>query len=242
MSETPQLGKTAAPAPDLEPVLAFLHCRTPAEWLGLAVRHIGELLHDHAVLELKAAQQAQKLIWQYGRQRNLGRFALDAGFRNELIQKLSRLAREELRHFEKVTALISGRGRTLRAVTPAGYAAELHALARRSEPDALVDALLIGAVIEARSCERFASLVPLLEAADPPLAEFYASLLRSEARHFEDYLALARRAAGTDVTARLDTLLRRDAELILAPDARLRFHSGVPGAEPAAASNCARQP
>lgn len=183
------------------------------------------------MLELKAAQQAQKLIWKYGRRRHVGRDELDTAFRSELVQKLSRLAREELRHFEKVAALLGERGQALSTVTPARYAAELHTLARVEEPDALVDALLIGAIIEARSCERFLSLVPLLQSTDPALAAFYASLLRSEARHFEDYLALADKAAGGQRSARLDTLLRRDADLVLAPDTQLKFHSGVPSPE-----------
>lgn len=215
-----------------EPVLSFLHCRTPAEWLEHAARGIGGLLHDHAQLELKAAQQAQKLIWKYGRRRHLGRDELGAGFRSELVQKLSRLAREELRHFEKVVTVLAERGQTWRPVSPARYAGELHARARHDEPGALVDALLIGAIIEARSCERFFSLAPALETVDGALAKFYASLLRAEARHFEDYLTLARgAAAGSEVSTRLNTLLRRDAELVLAPDTQLRFHSGVPSAE-----------
>ena len=215
-------------AVDVEPVLGFLHCRTPVDWLEHAARDTNELLQDHATLELKAAQQAQKLIWKYGRRGRTGGGECDAEFHGDLVQKLSRLAREELRHFEKVVALLAERGQSLRPVSPARYAAELHAHARSDEPGALVDALLIGAIIEARSCERFYSLAPLLESADPKLARFYGSLLRAEARHFEDYLALARRAAGADISSRVDTLLRCDASLIRAPDAPLRFHSGVP--------------
>jgi len=226
MPERPRIEKTKPVAVDVEPVLSFLHCRTPVDWLEHAARDTQELLQDHATLELKAAQQAQKLIWKYGRR---GRGESGAEFRGDLVQKLSRLAREELRHFEKVVALLAERGQSLRPVSPARYAAKLHAHARSDEPGALVDALLIGAIIEARSCERFYSLAPLLESADPKLARFYGSLLRAEARHFEDYLALARRAAGAEISSRVDTLLRCDANLIGAPDAPLRFHSGVPG-------------
>jgi tRNA-(ms[2]io[6]A)-hydroxylase len=141
---------------------------------------------------------------------------------------MSRLAREELRHFERVVALLERRGRTYSAVSASRYAAGLHELVRRPEPAALVDILLVGAVIEARSCERFYSLRPLLESVDPELAEFYGSLLQSEARHFEDYLALARGLVAPDLTDRLDRFLSRDAELIQSPDTQLRFHSGVP--------------
>jgi tRNA-(ms[2]io[6]A)-hydroxylase len=153
---------------------------------------------------------------------------LDDALRSRLVNRMSRLAREELRHFEQVVTLLEGRGRTYHAVSPSRYAAGLHDAVRKDEPGALVDALLVGAIIEARSCERFASLVPALEPVDTPLASFYASLLRSEARHFEVYLELARSTAAADAHARMDALLDRDRELIESPDNELRFHSGVP--------------
>jgi tRNA-(ms[2]io[6]A)-hydroxylase len=148
---------------------------------------------------------------------------------------MSRLAREELRHFEQVVALIESRGGRYVAVSPSRYAAGLHALARKDEPGKLVDTLIIGAIIEARSCERFASLVGPLEAVDAELSRLYASLLRSESRHFEDYLGLARASvagpgpvgADDDLSARIGVLLARDEELIGSVDTELRFHSGV---------------
>jgi tRNA-(ms[2]io[6]A)-hydroxylase len=105
---------------------------------------------------------------------------------------------------------------------------------RREEPNLIVDTLLVSAIIEARSCERFASLVPVLDPVDPVLAKFYASLLKSEARHYQDYLRLARSAADellsdpTSIESRLDVLLDCDRELIESADTQLRFHSGVP--------------
>lgn len=89
----------------------------------------------------------------------------------------------------------------------------------------MIDKLIIGGLIEARSCERFAALAPHL---DPELSKFYVSLLRSEARHFEDYLALAREIAGTDIQADIDRLSAVEAELITVEDDTLRFHSGKP--------------
>lgn len=213
---------------DAGPTLDFLGCRTPAAWTERAVAARDALLLDHASLELKAAQQAQKLIWAYGT--SARRAGLSRSLRHRLANKLSRLAREELRHFEQVLALLERRGSSYHPVSASRYASSLHALARRDEPGALVDALIIGAIIEARSCERFACLVPALEPVDPELASFYRSLLRSEARHFEDYLALARAAAEQDIQPRIDALLVRDAELICSTDMELRFHSGVPGA------------
>ena len=144
---------------DIAPVLAFLRCRTPPRWVDAAIADLDTLLLDHAALELKAAQQAQALIYRYGAREWRGRARLPDEFRSRLVNRLSRLAREELRHFEKVVALIERRGGHFTAIPPSRYAGGLHELASRGEPAALIDALVIGAVIEARSCERFFSLV-----------------------------------------------------------------------------------
>jgi tRNA-(ms[2]io[6]A)-hydroxylase len=216
--------------PDLGPLLAFLRQRSPAAWVAHAVGNLDSLLLDHAVLEFKAAQQAQKLIWKYGIASRQSSLRTTAAFRSRLCAQLSRLAREELRHFEQVVGLIERRGGTFVAISPSRYAGGLHALARASEPGALIDALIIGAIIEARSCERFYSLLEPLQEIDTELATFYASLLRSEARHFEGYLALAEGVADAPVADRVNAFLQRDAQLIESPDAEFRFHSGPPAA------------
>ena len=108
--------------------------------------------------------------------------------RHGLTQALSRLAREELRHFEQVQALMRELAVPYARAKPGRYAAGLRALSRTSEPHRKLDLLLTGALIEARSAERFARLTPRLPA---PLARFYAQLERSEARHFQLYLRLA---------------------------------------------------
>lgn len=218
----------ARPAVLIEPVLAFLRCRTPPRWVEAAVADLDTLLLDHAALELKAAQQAQALIYRYGAREWRGRARLPDDFRSRLVNRLSRLAREELRHFEQVVALIERRGGRFTAIPASRYAAGLHALAARGEPAALVDALIIGAVIEARSCERFFSLVEERGRLDEELEAFYTSLLAAEARHFEGYLALARNAGGETIEKRIDAVLAQDAELVGAPDVELRFLSGVP--------------
>jgi tRNA 2-(methylsulfanyl)-N6-isopentenyladenosine37 hydroxylase len=106
------------------------------------------------------------------------------------------------------------------------YAATLRQQVRTHEPARLVDTLLIGAIIEARSCERFATLAPELDA---QLGGFYSSLLKSESRHFSDYLKLAVEVGSkVEVDGRLPVLLECERELIEAPDAEFRFHSGVP--------------
>lgn len=215
---------------DIGAVLAFLPCRTPAAWADQAVDQIDGLLHDHASLELKAAQQAQKLINKYGATGTRAGRALSGDFKSALIHKMSRLAREELRHFEQVVAIIEKRGGRYTAVSPSRYAAGLHELMLKTEPEALLDALLIGAVIEARSCERFFSLIERPNRTlNGSIAKFYASLLRSEARHFEDYLSLATAAANADISERLEIFLTRDRELVESPDRELRFLSGPEG-------------
>jgi tRNA-(ms[2]io[6]A)-hydroxylase len=215
------------------PVVAFLRRRTPAAWVEQAICDIDTLLLDHATLELKAALQAQKLINRYGASEARG---LGYDLRKRLIDKLSRLAREELRHFEQVVELIDSRGGQYRAISPSRYAAGLHELVRKSEPSTLLDMLIIGAVIEARSCERFYSLVEHADRLDAPVGRFYLSLLRSEARHFKDYLALARIVSDEDIQARIDAFLSRDAELIDSEDDELRFLGGRVATDAAAAT------
>ena len=89
----------------------------------------------------------------------------------------------------------------------------------------LVDTLIVGAFIEARSCERFAKLAPLLDA---ELERFYGGLLKSESRHYADYILLAKRYSESDISARVAHFAAKEAELINRPDDKFRFHSGVP--------------
>ena len=200
-------------ATDIEPILAFLPCATPPSWIEWALANPEILLVDHANCEKKAASTALNLMYRY----------VD---HYRLLSRLSRLAREELRHFEQVIALMKARGVAYPQLTAARYAGELRKLVRSHEPGRLVDTLLVGAIIEARSCERFAALVPVL---DDELAGFYASLLKSESRHYMDYLKLAVELGSADqVAARLPLLLQRERELIESVDSEFRFHSGVP--------------
>jgi tRNA-(ms[2]io[6]A)-hydroxylase len=211
----------------VEPVLQFLRCRTPTAWVDAAVGDLPTLLLDHASLELKAAQQAQKMIWRYG-PAGPNAEGLDAPARLALLRTMSRLAREELRHFEHVLELLATRDLDFEPVNASRYARELHAEIRPDEPARCIDTLVVGAIIEARSCERFYSVLPALERPEPELARFYASLLRSEARHFQDYLALAERVAESDSADRAEHFLTLDAVLTVRPDTELRFHSGPP--------------
>ena len=199
---------------ELDELEAFLPCRTPDAWLALVDHHLDELLIDHANCEKKAAGTALSMLYRYVDKR-------------QLLTKLSRLAREELRHFEQVLSHMARRGVVYRHLSPSRYAGGLRDLVRTSEPARLVDSLLVGAVVEARSCERFARLIDVLPG---DLATFYARLLESEARHFTDYLDLARLyGLDDDVDARLAVILARERELIETPDRVFRFHSGPGG-------------
>ena len=195
-------------------VLEFLYCRTPATWLEEAAARLDILLIDHANCEKKAAGTALSLLYRY----------VD---KPVLLRTLSRLAREELRHFEQVQGYLEARAIDYVHIGPSRYAGTLRRLIRPSEPERLVDTLLVGAVVEARSCERFLGLIDVLP---EDLAAFYRKLLDSEARHFRQYLELARRYARAPFEEALDALLTRDVELVTEPDPVFRFHSGPPAA------------
>ena len=193
----------------------FLACDTPAARVEAALQNQDVMLIDHGNCEKKAAGSAFQLMFRY----------VD---KPDLQNKMSRLAREELRHFEQVLAIIRRREIELRNVGSSRYAAGLRELVRNHEPYRLTDTLVIGAFIEARSCERFAMLVPHL---DEELGKFYHGLLKSEARHFQDYLRLAYLYGdAADVDATIVRVRERERELIESPDSEFRFHSGVPAA------------
>ncbi len=198
-----------------ELIAAFFDTPTPAAWVDEACKRIPELLLDHANCELKAASTALGFIYRYPD-------------RTALSQRMSRLAREELRHFEQARKLMDEMAVPFRRLSASRYAGQLRQAVRREEPGHLLDMLLVGALIEARSCERFAALVPHLP---EKLAKFYAGLLTSEARHFEHYLAFAQDEVSVsedEFDERLDELKTLEARLISEPDDQFRFHSGSP--------------
>jgi len=197
---------------DLSPVYDFLPCRTPDAWLSVAVESLPLLMIDHANCEKKAAATAMSLMHRYTDN-------------TVLLNKMSRLAREELRHFEQVLKLMTKRGIAYESVTASRYAQGLREKVRKKDPHKLVDTLIVGALIEARSCERFAALSPHVDA---ELSDFYVSLLKSESRHFMDYITLAKTLASPDeVDERLSLFSTMEQSLIEGPDTEVRFHSGV---------------
>ena len=143
----------------------------------------------------------------------------------QLIDSMVLLIKEELHHFWQVREIMLARNIPYVKITASRYAKGLLSETRTHEPVMLVDKLICGAYIEARSCERFAALAPHL---DDELQKFYLSLLRSEARHYQDYLALAENIAGGDISDRVRFFGEVEAALISSPDSEFRFHSGVP--------------
>lgn len=190
----------------------ILNCNTPLAWCEAALANLDVLLLDHAHCEKKAASTALSLIYRYPNQ-------LD------LIERMSKLAREELRHFEQVLKIMRQRDVLFTHLSPSRYAHGLLQHARTHEPEKLIDTLIIGAFVEARSCERFSALVPLL---DDELAKFYAGLLASEARHYQHYINFAKQLAAEDISERINFFSVIEGDLILEPDPQFRFHSGTP--------------
>jgi tRNA-(ms[2]io[6]A)-hydroxylase len=196
----------------LTEIKAFLPCETPDAWIVTALEHQDILLIDHANCEKKAASTAMNLMYKY----------ID---RPELLKKMSQLAREELLHFEQVVGILQDRQVEYRFISPARYAKGLREKVRNDDEGHLVDILIVGAIIEARSCERFAKLAPHL---DSELGKYYQSLLRSEGRHYQDYLSLAKLYSSVPIEERIQTFCATEKILIESPDSDFRFHSGVP--------------
>jgi len=194
-----------------------LAAATPAAWFAAAAGALEVLVVDHANCEKKAASSALGLMFAYAEDAPLG-------------LALARLAREELRHYEQVLGLMGRLGVPYRRLAPGRYAGELRRALDSREPGRRLDLLIAGALIEARSVERFAGLAPLLP---PEVAAFYRGLEAAEARHTSLYLTLAARHAertGLDLAARYAVLAAVEGELATRPDPVLRFHSGPPPA------------
>ncbi len=191
---------------------SILHAATPPAWVEEALRRLPDLLRDHAACEKKAASTALALMFAYAEDR-------------PLTLALSRVAREELRHFEQVQKAMHALGLTCARQRPGRYAQQLRRALRSADPGRKLDLLLAAALIEARSAERFALLAPRVPAA---LGELYRELARAEARHFELYADLARAAAPHEWHGRLQELAALEAQLATGPDDTLRFHSGPP--------------
>jgi len=222
------------------------------------VENQSALLIDHMICELKAAQTAMLLIRRYAVDKESGDALMawltpyndyvyrkqgdwralannnlskkivvkaDTPYGQNLIDKMVLLIKEELHHFYQVVEIMQARDITFHFVGSSRYAKELLNHVTTHEPETLIDKLICSAYIEARSCERFAKIAPYL---DPILNKFYMSLLRSEARHYQDYLSLAEQISEKDISERIAYFGKVEGDLICSPDDDFKFHSGCP--------------
>jgi tRNA-(ms[2]io[6]A)-hydroxylase len=206
-------------SPPAEFAHPLLRAATPASWVGQACLLSDLLLIDHANCEKKAASTALSLMFAYAEDLDLA-------------ARMSRLAREELRHYEQVAKLMSALKVVPRRLAPGRYASRMRRLVATSEPQREMDLMICGAFIEARSCERFAALGRSIAA---PMRDLFLGLHEAEARHYRVYLGLAERAAartGMDPQPRIAEFAALEAQLITGPDTEFRFHSGAPPAAP----------
>ncbi len=188
-----------------------LHISTPERWLAQVEGNLDLLLIDHAHCEKKAAGVAMNLLFSYVKN-------------SELTRAMTEIVQEELDHFHQVRAILDRRGIRFYKLSPSSYGAKLHELVSKPEPQRAVDRLLVAALIEARSCERFGLLRDRL--ADRELADFYGSLFESEARHHSTYVRLARHFMEEDaVWQRLGELAVAEGEIIAVGENEPRMHS-----------------
>ena len=176
---------------------------TDPRWVNIVEKNISDILTDHAYCEQKAASYAISLITKYPEI-------------SEIVDKMTALAQEEMQHFQMVHEIIKKRGLALGKESKDPYVHDLMKFIKRGGSDAmvLVDRLLIAAMIEARSCERFRILSENIE--DKELAKFYSDLMTSEARHYAMFLKLARKyGEGVGVDARWKQFLVKEAEIMV---------------------------
>tara|TARA_B100000795_G_scaffold267182_1_gene251534 strand:- start:455 stop:1036 length:582 start_codon:yes stop_codon:yes gene_type:complete len=175
---------------------------TDPRWVDIVEENINEILTDHAYCELKAASYAMSLIMKYPNN-------------SEIVDQMTELSREEMTHFQMVHNLIKERGLKLGKEKKDFYVHDLMKFIKRggSEEMVLVDRLLIAAMIEARSCERFLTLSENIK--DKELSKFYYDLMASEARHYTLFLKLAKKyGTGVDVDSRWKEFLAEEAIVI----------------------------
>jgi tRNA 2-(methylsulfanyl)-N6-isopentenyladenosine37 hydroxylase len=190
-----------------------LACATPRRWLDQVEGRLDLLLIDHAHCEKKAAGTAMNLIFHYVEH-------------EDLCRALSEIVREELEHFNLVLDLLKERGVRFKRLPPSSYGGKLNELVAKQEPQRAIDRMLVAALIEARSCERFGLLAERLREREPKLAQFFASLFESEARHHSTYIRFAH-VFGSEsaVAARLEELAAAEARIIHEGDPEPRMHS-----------------
>lgn len=210
-----------------------LASRTPLAWGAEALADPIALLIDHAFLEMKAAQNAMEMMTRWPNDWTPG-----------WVETMTSVARDETAHLSQVSRLLIRRGGRLERGHKSTYAAALRALVRTGKARETLDRLCVSALIEARSCERFAVLAATT--ADAELAKFYQALFSSEMGHYKVFLKLAYKMASKyEVDVRWQELRLAEARIIEAQPPGSRIHSGItmlPGSQssPGTAASPAR--
>lgn len=179
-----------------------LKMATDPRWVNIVEKNIAEILTDHAYCEQKASSNAISIIIKFPHH-------------SHLVTEMTAIALEEMEHFGMVHEEILKRGLTLGKERKDPYVNDLLAFAKQggNEEERLVDRLLVAAMIEARSCERFRLLSE--EISDKDLRVFYRDLMESEARHYTTFLKLAKRYGGAiDVDKRWAEFLAYETSII----------------------------
>ncbi|MCP4171113.1 MAG: tRNA-(ms[2]io[6]A)-hydroxylase [Fuerstiella sp.] len=191
--------------------MLHLHSTSPERWLSQVDQNLNVILIDHAHCEQKAASTAMHLMFEYVEN-------------EELRDEMTEIIAEELEHFHMVLALLKQRNIRFYKLKPGTYGRKLMELCRRQEPHKAIDRLLIAALFEARSCERFVLLRDHLQ--DSQLSDFYGSLYESEARHHATYVRLAQSYGSVDaVNCRLEGLAAAEATVVADGCELPRVHS-----------------
>ena len=191
-----------------------LHSRTTIEWAHAVLTEPVRLLIDHAFLEKKAATNALELLTRW-----------PGDWVPGWVETMTSVARDEAAHLAQVMRILLRRGGRLDRIHKNPYANSLRLLVRKGDPAEILDRLLVSALIEVRSCERFAMLAAA--SGDAELASFYEALFASEFGHYRVFLELARKMMNAPaVEARWQQLLASEAEILARQERGPRIHSG----------------
>ena len=193
-----------------------LHSRTPLEWGHAVLAEPFALLIDHAFLEKKAATNALELLTRWPND-----------WMDGWVEAMTGVARDEMGHLAQVMRILLGRGGRLDRFHKNPYANALRQLVRKASRQELLDRLLVAALIEVRSCERFSVLASAAASGDEELAAFYRSLHASELGHYRIFLHLAGKFTRlNEVETRWQEMLAAEAEILAAQEVGPRIHSG----------------
>ncbi|BAY48654.1 tRNA--hydroxylase [Scytonema sp. HK-05] len=193
------------------PTINALKQPTSSAWVEQAISNLDTILLDHSHCERKAASAALNFMFRYPSNA-------------KMVRELTKIAREELEHFELVNQWLERRNIPLANLQPPPYGAGLKAQVRPKEPERFLDSLLVTGLIEARSHERLGLLA--IHCPEPELAKFYHSLMASEARHYGTYWVLADTYFDREIVMqRLDELAVAESDLLASLHPEPRIHS-----------------